>query len=257
MDYIYSREEDFDASPVVIEKYKLVFFTVAGVGDDEWRRLFRRMMGISNWKDENPSSLLQPQQQQQQQKFDGLTRLYDYNLTHASYIMTSPDYTRAMFVRDPRARLVDAYQRYVQPTRGRYVHDTCCGGSDVCGDANDFKTFAYTATFCDTSYWRPQSRRMEPRYFAHLDFVGKYNSIQGDSKKLLQRLGVWEEFGMSGWGEDGTDRIFAHVPRLDKTTLSHYYTYTDGVEDVSAPLFHSDYSLRRFGISREWANHGA
>ena len=98
---------------------------------------------------------------------------------------------------------------------------------------------------------------MEPKYFNHLDFVGKYNSIQGDSKKLLDRLGLWEEYGQTGWGDDGSERIFAHVPRLNKTILTHYYSYTDGVEDVSRPLFDTDYGLRRFGMSREWANHGA
>ena len=49
-DLIY-RRGTWDKAPVIIEKYKLVFFTMPKVGCTEFKKLFRRMMGFANWRD--------------------------------------------------------------------------------------------------------------------------------------------------------------------------------------------------------------
>jgi vacuolar-type H+-ATPase subunit H len=43
-DFIY-RRGDWDGSPVVLEEYKLIFFTSAKVECTVWKQLFRRIMG--------------------------------------------------------------------------------------------------------------------------------------------------------------------------------------------------------------------
>lgn len=40
---------DWDGSPVVLEKFNLVFFTSAKVGCTAWKQRFRRMMGSPDW----------------------------------------------------------------------------------------------------------------------------------------------------------------------------------------------------------------
>lgn len=41
-------------SPIVIESHKLVFWQVAKVGASVFKRLFRRMMGYSDWLEKMP-----------------------------------------------------------------------------------------------------------------------------------------------------------------------------------------------------------
>lgn len=89
-DYIYS-DQDFDSSPIVLEQSKLVFFTTGNHDDVIWRQLFRRMMSFEDWN--NVSN-----------QFDGLKYLKDYDIETASDIMSSSNYTRAIFVQDPKRR---------------------------------------------------------------------------------------------------------------------------------------------------------
>jgi hypothetical protein len=43
-DFIYQKN-DWDGAPVVIEEFRLLFFTSAKVACTTWKQLFRRMMG--------------------------------------------------------------------------------------------------------------------------------------------------------------------------------------------------------------------
>jgi hypothetical protein len=97
-DYIY---QDVWSAPIVIESHKLVFFQVAKVGTSMWKRLFRRMMGEPDWHDAMPHD----------PNTNGLKFLNQYSLQEATYMMNSPDYTRAIFVRDPKDRLLSAFLR--------------------------------------------------------------------------------------------------------------------------------------------------
>jgi len=95
---------DWDGSPVVIEQHKLVFFTVAKVGCTSFKMLFRRIMGKSDWMVEEYVNMVP-----WNPFTNGLEYLYDYNRTRASEIMTSPDWTRAIFVREPKRRFLSAW----------------------------------------------------------------------------------------------------------------------------------------------------
>eukprot|EP00980_Cylindrotheca_fusiformis_P027749 scaffold22550_cov93-Cylindrotheca_fusiformis.AAC.1 len=94
-DYIYSQQ-DFDSAPIVLEEHKLVFFPTEGNGATEWRQLIRRILGKEDWRDET-------------KQFGDLTFLTDFDRAKASEIMTSPAYTRAMIVQDPKSRLLSSY----------------------------------------------------------------------------------------------------------------------------------------------------
>ena len=39
-------------------------------------------------------------------------------------------------------------------------------------------------------------------------FVGHMENAVQDSQRLLEQLGVWEEYGATGWGEQGDKAIF-------------------------------------------------
>jgi Sulfotransferase family len=102
-DSIYVLPE-WDAAPIVLEQYKLVFFTIPKVGCTAWKQLFRRMMGYRDWKNENVHDM-----QPWNPESNGLKYLYHYDRVTASTMMTSPEWTRAIIVRDPKERFLSAY----------------------------------------------------------------------------------------------------------------------------------------------------
>jgi len=97
-DIIYGKYS-FDML-VVIEEYKLIFFTILKVACSEWKALFRRMMGLNHQI--HPKEVHNP-------KINGLKYLCDYSLEEALEIMTSEEWTRAVFVREPKERILSAF----------------------------------------------------------------------------------------------------------------------------------------------------
>ena len=77
-DDIYSRN-DWDGAPIVVSKYKLIFFTQPKVAATRWKQAFRRMEGYNEWKEiGGPNEL--PHQPQK----NGLKYLYDFPLKEVS-----------------------------------------------------------------------------------------------------------------------------------------------------------------------------
>lgn len=58
-DYVYKRNMDhYDAAPIVVPEYKLLFFSVPKVACTTFKLLFRRMKGISNWAKQDADLVL-------------------------------------------------------------------------------------------------------------------------------------------------------------------------------------------------------
>ena len=74
-------------SPIVIESHKLVFYQVAKVGSSVFKRLFRRMMGESDWLEASPHS----------NQVNGLKYIGDFPRDQQLEMLTSPNWTRAIF----------------------------------------------------------------------------------------------------------------------------------------------------------------
>ena len=116
-DYIYSRQDEF-ASPIVVEKYKLIFFLVPGIEENMFLRLLRRMMGLDDWQQFNATTTTPSQQ--------GLVHLYDFDVKKASKLMTDSRYTRAIFVGDPKERAFQAFNN------SKLKLECCEEGDKVC-----------------------------------------------------------------------------------------------------------------------------
>ena len=184
-DYIYGRKDEF-ASPIVIEKFKLIFFLVPGVAEETWIRLFRRMMGYQDWQTSSSQH--------------GLVHLYDYDTSKASELMTDPTYTRALFVRDPKQRISTVYQNQ------KNIIAECCipRTNDESCRKMLFGQFLDLIHVCDRPHWRPQGKRMEPKFFDRLNFVGHMVRLQGDARRLLESIGAWDQYGKQGWKGGGS-----------------------------------------------------
>ena len=246
-DYIYSNQ-DFDSSPIVLEDHKLVFFPIEGNGADIWRLLFRRMLGHVDWRNETL-------------QFDGLKYLSDFSLEKADQMMTSEAYTRAVILQDPKTRLLSTYVRKViQDDKNEFMRTHCCGsmqqlvlpGSEYyvgkCAKTEapiSFEMFVNITQDCDHPYWRPQSRRMEPKYFKFINYVGRFETIEKDAKALLQKIGAWDEYGANGWGMDGIESIFASHITWDLASISKLlpqdYDSVLATVGENGSVFESDY----------------
>ena len=203
-DFIY-RRRDWDGSPIVMEDYRLVFFTAAKVGCTVWKQLFRRMMGYTDWAKQGGQDLLP-----WNPATNGLYHLYNYNRTVASRIMTDPSWTRAIFVREPKERLVSAYlDKAVR--NSKFTQRRCCrGGDEECYRKvkDSLRGFFDAIQTCDDSHWRPQSRRMEGKYWPYINFVGHLETVSDDARILLLKIGAWDAYGSTGWGKHGNESIF-------------------------------------------------
>jgi hypothetical protein len=224
-------------APVVVEEYKLIFFTIQKTGCTVWKQLFRRMMGYDNWRTGKtwpPGT-------------NGLNYLWmykdDQHQTQATALMNDPTYTRAIFVRDPKERFVSAFLDKAVHTD--YFVRECCKGkknpqkyeacrrlenphqtnnhtntdtTDTNTDTNPFAFFVQKTRTCLDSHWTPQSRRMEDKYYPLLDFVGHLETAAADAERLLKRIGAWEDHGTSGWGAYGNESIFQSTSHVKHKT---------------------------------------
>ena len=155
------------------------------------------MMGFKDW--------------QTSTSHHGLVRLYNYSTSRASQLMTDPTYTRAIFVRDPKERITAAFQN------GKVKRRCCIGRSDEKWCLQmlwHFGQFLDLIHLCDQPHWRPQGKRMEPKYFDTLNFVGHFGTMRQDARRLLKSIGAWVNFGKTGWNSAyrNDSRIFLGVP---------------------------------------------
>ncbi|KAL7565636.1 hypothetical protein ACA910_018996 [Epithemia clementina (nom. ined.)] len=205
----------------VVEEYKLLFFTTAKVSCTTWKLLFRKMMGFD---DDSSSTVVKAMIHSP--KHNQLKRLGNYSLDQATHIMTSPEWTRAIFVRDPMERFVSAYLDKGVGTS--FMEAVCCKNATTASTTPKVKRSSSPPISCgaqikqspqaalsiirqgcpDNPHWRPQSKRISQKYLQHVNFIGRLETVQQDSETLLRRIGAWEKFGRTGWGVNRTDRIF-------------------------------------------------
>ena len=133
---------NWDRSPVVIESHKLIFFTIPKVGCTVFKQLFRRMMRHENWKTKDPHN---PHR-------NGLDYLSEWSLEEAAEMMTSPEWTRAVFIRDPKQRFLSAYLDKAVRKEGQYVNRHCCNDDWTCAPKN-ISAFLRTTRHCYDPHW--------------------------------------------------------------------------------------------------------
>lgn len=57
------------------------------------------------------------------------------------------------------------------------------------------------------------------RYFDY-DFVGYFEDLEADSRKLLQDLGLYERYAASGWGPNGDEKFLNSLSTAKSATLT-------------------------------------
>ena len=197
---------------------------------------------------------------------NGLTYLYHYRVADALTILTHPDWTRAIFVRDPKERTLSAFLDKAARKNGNYVKRHCCNGKEsTCGEEANASFLGFLRVVeercCCDPHWKPQTKRIDAAFRPFINFVGHFDRIQEDTKILLKRLNSnheidndngmdddkndpWITFGASGWGTHGNQSIFSKdVKAKHQTSAMTKFRqyYNSSSEALVEKLFADDY----------------
>ncbi|GFH50042.1 hypothetical protein CTEN210_06518 [Chaetoceros tenuissimus] len=209
-DVIYSRQ--WWEKPVVIEEYSLIFFPVPKVACTEFKLLLRRMMGLPYDMPANGEVHLI-----QDPKHNNLKTLDDYPLEEAEAMMNNNTFTKAIFVREPKERLLSAFlNKFVKDKF--YFRNICCkplpqDQEQQCNEMiwkQNFTYFLERTQDCHDPHWQIQYDVVDEKWWSKIDFVGHMHHIHVDAKSLLKflrsnkdGLTAWEKVGKEGWEKNG------------------------------------------------------
>ena len=187
-----------------IPKAKLIFCGVPKVGISEWIKFFRYVYGAKDY-------LSLPHF-----KLDR-TELVATSLPKSKLeeLLKDPTWTKAVFLRNPYDRLLSAYS-------DKIVKHSYTQSVFGIGDKNlpenerpilNFSDFVDLVTDetamndctdpkglkpCTDPHWRPQLLTCGLDYvLPHFDFIGNMDHIALHTRLLLERVGLWEEYGQS------------------------------------------------------------
>lgn len=236
-------------------RHRLIACAIPKVACTEIIKLMYRMCGDENWK-ANPH-------------FRGdkptLERL---GIEEANDLMNDPSWTKFVFFRDPLRRLASAYlDKFVEsPKRGihanygiRFFHETHLS----------FEKFARLVSSNNTdasrqdglhrgtnAHWKPQRYMCALETFAPLyNFVGSHEHLREHAETLLRSMGLWNEYGKTGWAPRATresnsttiyrDELFARKSPHKTESASRYdelYGH-DGLEELVRTAYEMDYEF--------------
>lgn len=161
---------------------------------------------------------------------NGLKQLRTFKTHDIQTMMTSDDWTRAIFVREPKERLLSAYldkvvntkyfkrrycktkqkkkhkkiNRTLNPRRQRLCHTDGLGTHDYLKHIHEnqesealvadlFSDFLREAIQCKDPHWQPQSLFIDDKWWPYINFVGYVQTMRDDAKRLLQSLYLTKE----------------------------------------------------------------
>lgn len=229
------------AVPIVVAKYKLVYFPNPKVASTEFKRLLQRMMGINHTskqgKVHNPAT-------------NGLVYLLKYNLSEVKEIMTSKEWTRFIFLRNPKDRFLSSFLDKAG-RQSKFFKRRCCWDEkdeeECVNQTSNISYFFRRTKFCHDQHWDPQITLVDLKWWPYINFIGDFNNLEEDTKLLLCSLGnnVWRKYGSNGWGENCSLPIFVRNDPKHKTDASSQIKkyYTPKLERMVEKRFQQDYLM--------------
>jgi len=248
--------------PIVNEEYNVVFFLVAKAASSEWIRFFMRLNSSSLWCANGVHS----------RTHQGLKFLSDYSIEEATEMMTSKDWTRAIFVRNPKPRILSAFLDKAVSHKEGFIRDKCPiyasrgGDYDECVERReDFSFFLYniTTTMNKNVHWRSIYSRVDEKWWPWMNYVANMEALSDDAEHFLKSLksnidgaSAWDRIGRTGWSDNerdcdnlGDSAFLAKKDTKHKTNakdqLRQYYTpelekfvETHYADDFNNPNFH-------------------
>ena len=263
----------WDGTPIVMESHKLIFLTTPKVSCTVFKMLFRRMMGYDDWKSQDNTLPHNP-------RLNGLKYLHQYSFPQINEMINAPDWTKAVFVREPKERILSSYLDKTRASNNWYLQKYCCqlfhlsNDTPGCGSYThlqdqsapimSFETFLQEVVpKCLDNHWAPQYNQLPKQVWPFFTFIGHFDSIYEDTKRLLQQLlsnesgkTAWEEFGTTGWGPHSNVSIFD--PAASDVFVTHgtgarerlSELYTSKADSLVEKYYVDDFDFERFGFVR-------
>lgn len=210
-------------SPIVVHKYKWIMFSAQKIVSSRQKRFIRRILGCGDGGD-NP-----------QKENDGcFTFLRDYNVEEVSKMMSDSSWTKSMFIREPFEKVLSSYL-FVK--KYNYTEQWCNGLV-----TKNFSQFLYEVVpkNAHDPHFEPQYQRIDEKWWPYINFIGTMVDFSNKFKELLQKLGLWEEFGKSGWG---VNRLYS----ITKNTAEHATKAAEKLNKYYTP------DLKKY-VSKYYAN---
>jgi len=255
--------------PILIPEYKLCFFHVAKVASTTFIMMFQRLLNITD--QEALEHLHHPYT-------NGLDYFHPRRLARANKIIQDPTWTKAIFVRNPHERLLSAYldKGY---SDFAWIRWSCCPDTQDClrDGEHSFEDFVELLPRCSDVHWVPQYKRMEPKYWRYINFVGHLENLTQDSERLLKRIGAWDNYtavtlkasnrtaiiddGRNGSASGGNGTAQHDAPFFDphgqhhatnarKTNMRKYFTSRELYDKVSE-YYKDDYGNPILGLEKK------
>ena len=168
--------------------------------------------------------------------------LYEYSDMDVQDMMTSDEWTKAVFVREPKERILSAFLDKFCSNKKWYGNHCCIGldkqATEECWEAmhdQNFHYFLKRTKDCPNEHWDKQTKRIDEKWWPYINFIGYMDNLEADARKLLERLvstedgyTAWEKWGKTGWGTDGTQSFLHRDVAVHAThsrdKLKKYYT---------------------------------
>ena len=179
-------------------------------------------------------------------------------------MLSSTEWTRAIFVRDPLQRLVSGYKD--RALKSYYVKERCCGmnpynpngilSKKYCAPLRPYNAIITEDIFqfsyfveqvmpnCPDNHWNHQARRMHPTNWQLINFVGNFDHLKEDAHTLLKKIGAYEEFGAHGWGKDNGaifEANLSHHATDTQQTWEHYFVHSPQLLQFAVEYYAMDY----------------
>ncbi|CAM9963243.1 unnamed protein product [Discosporangium mesarthrocarpum] len=210
----------------------------------QFHQLFLRMQGSKGW---NSKVLGKVHFHKDKHKYT-LSSIHGMNSSKATVIMNDPTWTRAVFLRDPAERFLSCYLDKIVHRKSYSVKIF---------QSDDVISFERFVDLCSpdaeekygkqrpgaqlglshrtNGHWRPQSYFGLDKFLPYFDFIGDFRHIEEHSRVLLEKLGLWDEYGASGWGPKGSYSFF------QRSTVKGHAT---GSRDAKS-LYYTQHMLQR------------
>eukprot|EP00750_Incisomonas_marina_P009818 INCI16147.2.p1 GENE.INCI16147.2~~INCI16147.2.p1 ORF type:complete len:357 (+),score=63.71 INCI16147.2:133-1203(+) len=197
---------------VVLEDHKLIFCAMPKCGSTQWRKMLRRLNGAEeNYLTRDPHN----------PAANGLQLLNKLPLSKVEELINDPEYTKAVFVRSPLTRLLSGYRDKLE---ARHEFHRMPIRNQLNSETLSFSAFvelvvAQKRDVAIDEHWRRESAFCGLRYFDY-DFVGYFEDLEADSRKLLQDLGLYDRYAASGWGPNGDEKFLNSLSTAKSATLT-------------------------------------
>lgn len=178
-------------------------------------QLFFRLQGLDDWESNPHYRLDKPLLSEIRHEI-----IQDY--------LNDPEWTRAVFLRDPAERLLSAYLDKVELKLK--------GIPEIRAEGRKEESFSeFTTRIIDTlgektnPHWKPQGQVASlEKFLPCINFIGHFTHLENHGRQLLEQLDLWQRYGEHGWGHKGEQSLFASNNAHNRTdalvNFDKYYT---------------------------------